>query len=127
MICRMIRLVVLTALFLSVGGHWALIQSAAWAGMFLNFAKQGTLRSAVVKTFDGKHPCRLCQWVDQEQNKSSKPGSKGPETKLEVQLYAEKLGIFWVPQNSKLDPPISWGFKACARSDEPRHSPPRGA
>ncbi len=67
MIRRMIRLVAVAALLLSVGGHWALIQSAAWAGMLLNFAKQGSLRSAVEKTFDGRHACSLCEWVEHEQ------------------------------------------------------------
>lgn len=125
MIRRMIRLVVLTALLLSVGGHWALIQSAAWAGMFLKFAKQGSLHSAVIKTFDGKHPCQLCQWVDQEQKKESKPGSKVPDHKNDMQLYAEVLGVFWVIENTEVNPPVCWSIKAQIRGDQPQHSPPR--
>lgn len=125
MIRRMIRLVILTALLLSVGGHWALIQSAAWAGMFLKFAKQGSLQTAVIKTFDGKHPCQLCNWVDHEQRKETKPGSKAPDSKSDFQLYADTLSLFWIAGNNGVNPPVCWTVKAHARSYQPGHLPPR--
>lgn len=125
MIRRMIRLVALTALLLSVGGHWALIQSAAWAGMFLKFARQGSLHSAVIKTFDGKHPCQLCKLVDDEQRKETKPGSKAPDSKSDIQLYAEALSLFWVAGDTDVNPPVCGDVKAHTRSYQPKHSPPR--
>ena len=125
MIRRLIRLVVVTALLLSVGGHWALIQSAAWAGMFLSFAKQGSLHSAVIKTFDGKHPCQLCQWVDHEQKKESKPSSKKSESKVELQLFAEELPWLVIHRIDQPNHPVCWEIKGMSRSEQPRHSPPR--
>ncbi len=40
-----------------------ILQGFAWAGMFARFAQDGTVSEAVSKTFDGKHPCRLCHLV----------------------------------------------------------------
>lgn len=44
----------------------------AWIGMFAVNSREGSLSSALEKTFDGKHPCPLCEAVesgrDQERN-----------------------------------------------------------
>jgi len=52
--------VCLLAILAMLGGHWMVLQSFAWARMIHEFSKQGSLRSAIVMTFDGKHPCNLC-------------------------------------------------------------------
>ncbi len=63
-------------LVLSLGLHWTVLQSAAWVGMVVAYAKSATLSEALEKTFDGAHPCRLCKIVDSgakgegDQNKS---------------------------------------------------------
>ena len=46
-----------------LGGHWAVLQSVAWVGMVVKYAQHGSLESALEKTFDGTHPCQLCQVV----------------------------------------------------------------
>jgi hypothetical protein len=48
-------LAVSAALFLLVGGHWALVQTVAWGTMIMDFSKQGSVSEAVSKTFDGAH------------------------------------------------------------------------
>ena len=50
-------MVMALALFMIAGGHWAMLQSVAWAGMVKDFSRTGTIAEAVTKTFDGKHPC----------------------------------------------------------------------
>jgi len=50
----------LVAMLAALGGHWLVLQSVAWACMIHDFSKQGSLRNAIVKTFDGRHPCGLC-------------------------------------------------------------------
>ena len=59
--CRLMTLVMALALFLVAGGHWAMLQSVAWATMVKDFSKTGSLTEAVGKTFDGKHPCAMCK------------------------------------------------------------------
>ncbi len=55
--------VVVLALVLVTGGHWALLQSVAWTGMAVSYSRQTSLTKALKMTFDGKHPCPLCKIV----------------------------------------------------------------
>jgi len=50
----------LAALLVTSGSHWVVLQTVAWAGMFVRFAQEDTVTAALEKTFDGKHPCALC-------------------------------------------------------------------
>lgn len=67
---RIARLVVVGAICLSLGMHWALLQGIAWTGMLISFASEGAVMEAVQKTFDGQHGCALCKKV--QQGRSSK-------------------------------------------------------
>ncbi len=60
---RIARLVVVGAICLSLGMHWALLQGIAWTGMLISFASEGAMIEAVQKTFDGQHGCALCHKV----------------------------------------------------------------
>lgn len=51
------------ALVLSIGGHWAFLQSIAWVGMAVTYSKHASLCNALEKTFDGHHLCKLCKLV----------------------------------------------------------------
>lgn len=51
------------ALFLVLGGPWALLQSAAWSKMVFDYSRQASIREAFSKTFDGNHPCGLCKKI----------------------------------------------------------------
>jgi hypothetical protein len=49
-----------TAIMAMLGGHWLVLQSVAWTRMLVSFSQRDSFGTAVVKTFDGKHPCDLC-------------------------------------------------------------------
>lgn len=51
------------ALFLSVGGHLAVLQGFAWTTMVRDFARQDSLGTALEKTLSGEHPCGLCKEI----------------------------------------------------------------
>ncbi|HLP77276.1 MAG TPA: hypothetical protein VK327_10195 [Candidatus Paceibacterota bacterium] len=80
----LIRYAAVLLLVLSLGLHWAFLQSVAWVGMIANFSRDASLTEAVSKTFDGDHPCCLCKAIEkgraeekqQEQKQQVKPGSK---------------------------------------------------
>jgi len=58
------------ALFFIAGGHWGALQTAAWAGMLWNYTQQdGSVLTGVKKTFDGEHPCRLCETIGNAKGK----------------------------------------------------------
>jgi hypothetical protein len=79
-----IRFATVLVLVLSLGLHWAFLQSVAWVGMIVSYSHDASLAEAVSKTFDGKHPCCLCKMIQkgradekqQEQKQKIKPGSK---------------------------------------------------
>ena len=52
------------ALFAMAGGHWAVLQSVAWAGMLAERVEaKMSLRQAVSETLDGEHPCAMCSKI----------------------------------------------------------------
>lgn len=60
------------ALFSLSGGHWALLQSVAWAKMLQSYSSQGSFSSAVEKTFSGKYRCSLCKKIEQAKQQEKK-------------------------------------------------------
>jgi hypothetical protein len=80
---------VIILLVLSLGLHWALLQTVAWTGMVLAYSSGSSLTEAVVKTFDGKHPCPLCKIIKQgraEEQKRQQAPQVDPTFKLDLAL-----------------------------------------
>ena len=57
------RALMLIAVLLTSGGHWAVLQSLAWANMLADGLRTLPLREAVQRTFDGAHPCEMCMRI----------------------------------------------------------------
>ncbi len=57
------QIIVALVLVLTLGLHWAALQSLAWASMIVRYSQQQTLAVAISKTFDGEHPCGLCKII----------------------------------------------------------------
>ena len=60
-----IKSITVLALVLTLGLHWALLQTVAWTGMVINYSQANPFPEAVSMTFDGEHPCRLCKVIKQ--------------------------------------------------------------
>ncbi len=93
--------VMMAALFLSAGGHLALLQGVAWANMVRDFSRTGSVTSAVEKTFDGKHPCPLCKKI---------ASARAHEEKAPVTVMAEKKAELFVATSSEIVPRPSVGI-----------------
>jgi hypothetical protein len=52
-------------LALTLGLHWTVLQSVAWMTMLVNYTVESSFGEAVAKTFDGRHPCKLCIAVNE--------------------------------------------------------------
>ncbi len=76
------------ALIISMGGHWALLQTIAWGNMLVDFSSQSSISEAVEKTFDGEHPCALCKVVKKSKSEEEKRPLLKSEMKMEVILPA---------------------------------------
>jgi len=89
-------LVVITALACSLGLHWAFFQSVAWVGMVVSYSKDASLTEALVKTFDGKHPCALCQEIARGKQSEKKSAPVPAGKRLEF-LYSGTGFVFAAP------------------------------
>ena len=54
----------LLAVLAAGGGHWAVLQSVAWARMIVEYSGTNSLAQAVEMTFGGKHPCPMCRAIE---------------------------------------------------------------
>jgi len=81
---RLLQVSVAAALIIAVGGHWAVLQSVAWVSMAVTYSKTDSLEVALKKTFDGRHPCKLCAAVKEasKRNKSSLCSRSKPNSTL---------------------------------------------
>ena len=61
---RVYKAIVMIALALSLGLHWVVLQSVAWAGMFVDYSADHGLVVAIDKTFDADNKCGLCRFVE---------------------------------------------------------------
>jgi len=75
----------ITALVLSLGFHWAVLQAVAWTEMAVSYSKDNSFPTALAKTFDGKHPCKLCKMVS---------AGKKSEGNSEAQPNLKKMDFF---------------------------------
>ena len=89
------------ALFLTTGGHLAILQGVAWTNMVRDFAKTESIGTALEKTFDGQHPCTLCK-------KITETGSGKKDDALAS--AKSKLGEFLPQSHRLLAPPCPKPF-----------------
>jgi hypothetical protein len=102
------RIAAVASLFILVNGHFGALQAVAWGKMLWSFTHQnGSLLVAAKQTFDGEHPCHMCDSI-QEAKKQEK---KSPEIfagtqKIELfslapgNLLPERFGVrFDFPRN----------------------------
>ena len=81
---RIARWLLVLALSFSIGLPWAFLQSVAWVGMIVNFAQEVPLAKAVAMTFDGKHPCKMCQAMERGKSSQTKQDTKQVPVKLDL-------------------------------------------
>jgi len=71
---RLGRGFLIIALSLSIGAHWAALQSVAWASMLIEYSQHASVAKAITQTFDGQHPCTLCKQILAGQRAPKKDG-----------------------------------------------------
>jgi hypothetical protein len=68
----------LLAVFAMLGGHWLALQSVAWTRMLAEFSMTDTFSKAVVKTFDGNHPCQMCLGIRERRTHEQRQQQERP-------------------------------------------------
>lgn len=118
------RILLVAALMISIGAQWAVLQSAAWLGMAVTYTvKEGSLSEGLSQTFDGDHPCPLCNLVEEGQKKEQKLPTKKAEAKMQLLLTVRSV-VLMPPAPTYL--PRAAQETASARFEEPTVPPPRG-
>lgn len=121
---RRLKLPVVLALMVSIGLHWALLQSVAWVGMVVRFSQEDSLSAAIEKTFDGQHACKLCRIVAEGKKAEQKQEAQKPGAKLDV-YSSETVRIVFAP--APADRLAAPAIPAPLRVSAPPLPPPRFA
>lgn len=113
-------------LMVSIGMHWALLQSIAWTGMLIRYSQDGrSVATALAMTFDGKHPCKLCRVTESGRRSGSPVNQVVPIQKID--LFAQDFPAVWTPEarltSVALPSTATWE----GRSAAPPVPPPRTA
>jgi hypothetical protein len=120
---RCAKFLVIVALVLTTGLHWAALQTLAWTTMLANHLCTQSVSEAVSETFDGKHPCCLCKAIAAGKKSEKKSESISPTLKMEYPPTPDKFVL--IPPE-----PVSAfslaDFPADLFSHPPPVPPPRG-
>ncbi len=110
----------------SIGLHWAFLQSVAWAGMIVSYTQEtSSFTTALERTLDGKHPCKICVVVDHGK-KADKESDKLPSMQ-KLELFSEPASPFVPTLRLASDPRPLVRLSEPARSSPPPLPPPRFA
>lgn len=122
---KVIRWIILGVMCLSLGLQWGVIQGIAWTSMLVSYSKSDGIVLAVAKTFDGQHPCPLCEAVEEGGRKTGDKDAAGGGASGR-KFEAVVAGII------RLTPPAARRMaypdliqKASARPRPPPEVPPR--
>jgi len=121
---RFSRWLIVAALFLAIGGHWALLQTVAWASMIVDYSRNGALTEAVEKTFDGQHPCVICQQI--QKGRQSEKKHEAVQLIKKIELFNQRTAELVYPSTSSSSV-TTRAFLVEARWDAPLVPPPRVA
>jgi len=119
---RIGHVLLILALIGATGTHWVLLQSVAWTTMLADNLRTESFSGAVRRTFDGKHPCNLCEHVAEGRKAEKK--SEFPPCAKKLEYLAERpTFVFSAPEDFRLLP--AFIDSAPALPHEPPVPPPR--
>lgn len=126
MLRQLARTLIVASLMFSIGLHWVVLQSAAWAGMIVSYSiQQGSLINGVSQTFDAEHPCSLCGAVAfGMKNEKKDPRQQTPQKKLVLAIVILEQPFIAVPPSHNFHVEMMNMF-APERDLRPPFPPPR--
>ena len=122
---RFLNISTAVLLCLSIGLHWAVLQSVAWTTMLIERTQSDSLVSALKTTFDGQHPCKICQVVAAGKKSERKSETVVKTPKLEVSPLSRSVFVLFPPR--VLAPAAQPVMTASRGADAPPLPPPRRA
>ena len=90
------HVLLIVALLSASGTHWLVLQSVAWTTMLASNLRTSSLGEALERTFDGRHPCRLCRQIARDRQDEKKTEFRSETRQLEF-IYTTPAFIFETP------------------------------
>lgn len=108
------------SMFFVIGGHWAAMQTFAWASMINTYSAQtGSLSAGIEKTFSGKAPCDKCRLIKEARQKEQKSPDSIKAEKTSESFLAIQSALIPVPRcNASSFPPVK-DIPFSLRGEEP--------
>jgi hypothetical protein len=100
---RIRNALLIAVLLVGTGAHWGALQSVAWTRMLAENLRTTSFAEAVVRTFDGQHPCSICKVIASAKKSEKQVEFSQPVTKLEFPLTMQSL-LLIAPTHSQLVP-----------------------
>lgn len=94
---RLAHWLLVLALSCSIGLPWAFLQSAAWLGMIVSYSREAPISKSIEMTFDGEHPCKLCEAVQRGESSQKKQQALPCMQKLDLAAPDHDAFIFPAP------------------------------
>jgi hypothetical protein len=110
------------ALLGATGGHWAVLQTIAWADMLAQNLQTETVGTAITKTFDGAHPCKMCKQISAGKKAEQKTDFTFQIKKLEF-VSIRPMWLILAPQDFQTLPEAAFAFESIPH--RPSVPPPR--
>ena len=117
------KFLVIAALVVTTGAHWAALQTVAWTTMLAANLTTSSLTEAVSDTFDGEHPCPLCKAITTGKKSEQKSEATAPTLKMEFPPVSENLTLIAPSWFESFSPAK---LVAESTSQKPPLPPPRG-
>lgn len=121
---RLVKWIAVLSLTFVLGGHWAVLQSIAWVTMAAGYAQTEPLKDALIKTFDGQHPCQICKAVEEGKKSEKQQNAPNPPVKMDLFLVRQST-VIHPPPVAPRDQPSS--ELPVSRTHQPPTPPPRAA
>ncbi|HTB85659.1 MAG TPA: hypothetical protein VK742_18580 [Candidatus Sulfotelmatobacter sp.] len=122
MFARCGKILVVIALVLTTGLHWAALQTVAWTTMLAANLTSESFSVSVSDTFDGKHLCPLCKAIADAKKSEKKSDATALKLKFEYPPLADQITLF-APE--AFEPFAPGKFSADSYSSKPPLPPPR--
>ncbi len=116
------HVLLILALLGATGGHWAVLQTIAWADMLAKNLQTESVSDAITKTFDGQNPCKMCKQISA--GKTAEKQSELPLQIKKLEFVTERpVFVFAAPQDFRLAPALV--FSIDGLTHRPSVPPPR--
>ncbi|HEX3628224.1 MAG TPA: hypothetical protein VH280_22675 [Verrucomicrobiae bacterium] len=122
MLLRLGKVLVVFALVVTLTAHWALLQTVAWTSMLAGNLQSCSFHDAVVRTFDGHHPCPLCKAIASAKKSEQKNQTTFEQQRLDF-LLVEGSVVLIAPSPVEIS---SANTFAASIPQKPPTPPPRG-